>query len=47
MGNSLTVDSESSNLDDILEVDKNILNHIHVKKEVPDIVNFHLKVSYW
>lgn len=45
MGNSLTVDSEVSRIDDILEVDRNLLQHIRLKKEVPDIVNFHLKVD--
>ena len=44
MGNSLTVDSDVSRLEDILEVDTSLLRHIHLKKEVPDIVNFHLKV---
>jgi hypothetical protein len=44
MGNSVTVDSETSAIEDIIELDDNMLDNVHVKKEVPDIVNYHLKV---
>ncbi len=44
MGNCLTIDCEPSTLQDILDVDKNQVHQVHLKREIPPVVNFHLKV---
>lgn len=45
MGNCLTIDTEPSEIDDIIQVDLDTVRATTIKKSVPDIVNFHLKVS--